>query len=91
DAAFDEWKRPGVGQLRHSHAFLARLIAILRQHHPALLDQLKAAGCREVGLADMLPPTLQGQYTPDPGDAAMSILMSRRTTFELVTRAYVEG
>lgn len=91
DAAFDEWKRPGVGQLRHSHAFLARLIAILRQHHPALLDQLKAAGCREVGLADMLPSTLQGQYTPDPGDAAMSILMSRRTTFELVTRAYVEG
>lgn len=89
NAAFDDWKRPGVGQLRHSHAFLARLIGILRQHHPVLLDRLKQAGCREVGLADMLPATLQDQYTPEPGDEAMSMLMSRRTTFELVTRAYV--
>jgi 2-polyprenyl-6-methoxyphenol hydroxylase-like FAD-dependent oxidoreductase len=91
DSAFHEWHRRGVGHLRHSHAFLARLIGILRARHPALLDQLKAAGCREVGLADLLPATLRDRYVAEPGDEAMSILMSRRTTFELVTRRYVEA
>lgn len=37
DAAFDEWQRRGVGQLRHSHAFLARLYQLIRENHPALL------------------------------------------------------
>ena len=90
NAAFDDWRRPGVGQLRHSHAFLARLLTVLREHHPVLLEQLKAAGCREVGFEDLLPATLKDRYAPEPGDAAMSMLMSRRTTFELVARAYVE-
>jgi 2-polyprenyl-6-methoxyphenol hydroxylase-like FAD-dependent oxidoreductase len=91
DAAFDRWRRPGVGQLRHSHAFLARLVNILRERHPVLLDRLKAAGCREVGLEELLPSTLKDRYAPAPGDEAMTILMSRRTTFELVARTYVQG
>lgn len=91
DAAFQDWRRRGVGQFRHSHAFLARLINILKARHPALLDQLKAAGCREVTLADLLPRTLQDRYVPEPGDEDLSILMSRRTTLELVARRYVEG
>lgn len=91
DHAFGHWRRPGVGQLRHSHAFLARLVNILRDRHPALIDQLKAAGCREMALADLLPSTLKDRYAPEPGDAAMSLLMSRRTTFEFVVRQYVEG
>lgn len=89
DAIFQDWSRRGVGQLRHSHAFLARLVNILRTRHPVLLEQLKAAGCREVGLADLVPSTLKDRYTPEPGDAEMAILMSRRTTFEAVTRRYV--
>ena len=91
DDAFAHWHRRGVGQLRHSHAFLARLINIVRERHPALVEQLIAAGCREVALADLLPSTLKDRYTPEPGDASMSILMSRRTTFELVARRYVES
>jgi 2-polyprenyl-6-methoxyphenol hydroxylase-like FAD-dependent oxidoreductase len=91
DIAFHDWRRRGVGHLRHSHAFLARLIGILRARHPALLDQVKAAGCREVELRDLLPSTLKDRYVAAPGDEAMSILMSRRTTFELVTRRYVES
>ncbi len=91
DDAFAHWRRRGAGQLRHSHAFLARLINIVRERHPALVEQLIAAGCREVTLADLLPSTLKARYAPAPGDASLSILMSRRTTFELVVRRYVEG
>jgi 2-polyprenyl-6-methoxyphenol hydroxylase-like FAD-dependent oxidoreductase len=91
DDAFVHWRRRGVGQLRHSHAFLARLINIVRARHPALVDQLIAAGCREMTLADLLPSTLKDRYSPEPGDASMSILMSRRTTLELILRRYVES
>ncbi len=90
DGVFADWKHPGVGHLRHSHAFLARLLNIIRARHPILLDQLKAAGARETPFADMIPSTLKDRYTPEPGDAAMSILFSRRTTLELVMRRYTQ-
>ena len=91
DEAFEHWNRRGVGQLRHSHAFLARLRSIIKTHHPALLTRLQEAGCREIGFADMLPDELKAQYTPAPGDADMSVLTSRRTTLELVMRRYVKA
>ena len=90
EPAFHDWRRRGVGQFRHSHAFLARLVNLLRDRHPALLDALKAAGCREVALEELVPSTLKDRYTPAPGDEAMTILMSRRTTFELITRRYLQ-
>jgi len=37
DEAFEHWTRRGVGHLRHSHAFLARLRLIIRDEHPELL------------------------------------------------------
>ncbi|HXQ45541.1 MAG TPA: FAD-dependent oxidoreductase [Caulobacteraceae bacterium] len=91
DAVFFDWKRRGVGQLRHSHGFLARMREVIRARHPALLDQLRDAGCREIGLTEMMPAGLRGAYQPEPGDEAMVILTSRRTTFELLLRRYVEG
>ena len=48
DEAFLEWSRRGVGHLRHSHAFLARLRSIVRDEHPQLLSDLLDAGCREL-------------------------------------------
>jgi 2-polyprenyl-6-methoxyphenol hydroxylase-like FAD-dependent oxidoreductase len=90
DEAFAHWNRRGVGQLRHSHAFLARLRTIIKDHHPALLQRLADAGCREIGFADMLPDGLKAEYKPEPGDADMAVLTSRRTTLELVMRRYVE-
>eukprot|EP01041_Mallomonas_annulata_P026436 gene26436-47758_t len=48
DAAFDDWQRRGVGHLRHSHAFLARLRTLARDRHPGLLQALLDAGCREL-------------------------------------------
>lgn len=88
--AFDAWQRRGVGQLRQSHAFLARLRNIIRDEHPELLADLLAAGAREITFADMLPPRLRAQYVATHGDADLTILTSRRTTLELVMRRYVE-
>jgi 2-polyprenyl-6-methoxyphenol hydroxylase-like FAD-dependent oxidoreductase len=91
DQAFFDWNRRGVGHLRHSHAFLARLRNIIKDHHPVLLQQLLAAGCREIGFSDMLPERLKADYRPFPGDSDMAVLTSRRTTLEWVMRAYVES
>ncbi len=90
DQAFFEWNRRGVGHLRHSHAFLARLRTIIKDQHPELLRQLLEAGCREIGFVDMLPDGLKADYAPRPGDQDMAVLTSRRTTLELVMRRYVE-
>lgn len=90
DVAFDAWQRRGVGQLRQSHAFLARLRNIIRDEHPELLAELYAAGCRDIAFADMLPPAMRAAYVAAPGDADLTILTSRRTTLELVMRRHVE-
>jgi 2-polyprenyl-6-methoxyphenol hydroxylase-like FAD-dependent oxidoreductase len=90
DEAFLTWNRRGVGQQRQSHAFLARLRSLFKAHHPALLQQLLDAGCREISFADMLPEAVRASYVPEPGDEDMAVLTSRRTTLELVMRRYVE-
>jgi 2-polyprenyl-6-methoxyphenol hydroxylase-like FAD-dependent oxidoreductase len=91
DAAFFDWKRRGVGQLRHSHGFLARMRAVIAARHPALLEQLREAGCREIEFFEMTPVALRAAYQPEVGDDEMVILTSRRTTFELMLRRYVEA
>lgn len=90
DEAFEHWCRRGVGHLRHSHAFLARLRNIIVAHHPALLDELLAAGVQEIGFADGLTPEARIRYRPRPEDRRLTVLTSRRTTLELVLRRYVE-
>lgn len=90
DEAFSDWNRRGVGHLRHSHAFLARLRMLVQDHHPVLLDELRAAGCQEMKFADGLPTVSRGRYRPAPGDDALTVITSRRTTLELVIRRYVE-
>ena len=90
DEAFFDWNRRGVGQLRHSHAFLARLRTIIKRRHPQLLAQLLEAGCREISFADMLPDGLKADYVAEDGDSEMAVLTSRRTTLEWVMRRYVE-
>jgi 2-polyprenyl-6-methoxyphenol hydroxylase-like FAD-dependent oxidoreductase len=91
DAAFADWQRRGVGHLRHSHAFLARLRTLARDRHPALLDALMAEGVRELGFEGGLPDNLKRGYVPAPIDRDLAILTSRRTTLELVMRRYAEG
>ncbi len=90
DLAFDDWIRRGVGHLRHSHAFLARLRLIIRDQHPELLEALLAAGCRDLGFEGGLTDIHKRSYTPTPVDQDLAVLTSRRTTLELIIRRYVE-
>ena len=88
DDAFEVWERKGVGHLRHSHAFLARLYQIIAKNYPDLLAELLDAGCRELAFADTLPPSLTDTYQAEASDGDMTILTSRRTTLEHVIRRY---
>jgi 2-polyprenyl-6-methoxyphenol hydroxylase-like FAD-dependent oxidoreductase len=90
DEAFLHWSRRGVGHLRQSHAFLARLGRIIKTEHPALREALLAMGVRELGFESMLWPAQKKTYRPKPEDADFAILTSRRTTLEMVMRRYVE-
>ncbi len=90
DEAFHDWTRRGVGHLRQSHAFLARLNTIIKTDHPALRQELLDVGVRELGFEGMLSPLQKPTYQPTQEDADLSILTSRRTTLELVIRRYVE-
>ncbi|MGH6972632.1 MAG: FAD-dependent oxidoreductase, partial [Caulobacteraceae bacterium] len=90
DEAFRAWERRGVGHLRQSHAFLARLGKIVKTDHPALREALLEMGVRELGFDKMLWPTQKAAYAPRAVDADLTILTSRRTTLELVMRRYVE-
>lgn len=91
DAAF-EWDRRGAPQVRHSHAFLARLYGLLRDHEPDLLAALVEAGATEMRFGDNLPPTIT-DFVRVPEDDDLVMLACRRTTFEWVLRraALAEG
>lgn len=90
DELFKDWRRTGVGHLRQSHAFLARLRSIVKAKHPALLEQLKSYGVRELTFDTMLTPKQQAAYNRQPEDEELTFITSRRTTLELVIRRYVE-
>jgi 2-polyprenyl-6-methoxyphenol hydroxylase-like FAD-dependent oxidoreductase len=90
DTVFHEWRHTGVGQLRQSHAFLARLRSIIKTEHPGLLEDLLALGVRELPFEAMLSEMQRETYEPEPDDAELTIITSRRTTLELAIRRYVE-
>ncbi len=90
DKAFFEWQRRGAAQFRHPHAFLAVMCNLLQSNYPDLIDRFWAAGARKVTFEEMLSPELMAQYTPEPGDDQMWLLMCRRATMETVLRRYVE-
>ena len=86
DEAF-EWDRRGAPQVRHSHAFLARLRNLLRDRYPDVYESLLAEGATEMRFGDDLPPTLVG-FQPESSDADLVMLACRRTTFEWVLRRF---
>jgi 2-polyprenyl-6-methoxyphenol hydroxylase-like FAD-dependent oxidoreductase len=85
DEAFEHWPRKGAPQVRHSHAFLARLRNLLRDRQPHLLADLLAAGATELRFTERLPETLT-DTSPMDGDEDLVALACRRTTFEWVLR-----
>jgi len=83
DDAF-AWERPGAPQTHQTHGFLARIVVLMRERFPDLLDALHRAGCSTVSGTAALGP-------PRPGDEDLAILLVRRTTFEWVLRQAVEA
>ncbi|GBD26480.1 Putative epoxidase LasC [bacterium HR30] len=90
EAAFATWKRGGATQIRHSHVFLGRLRALLRDSYPEVLEALLLAGIKEMRPLDHPPPALRGRLVPEPGDEDLVALAGRRVTFEWVLRRLVE-
>ncbi|MEQ8559255.1 MAG: FAD-dependent oxidoreductase [Henriciella sp.] len=90
DTIFLDWHRQGAGHVRQSHAFLARLRTIIKRSHPRLLDDLKMLGVRDLTFDMMLTERQREAYEPEPEDADLTIITSRRTTLELAMRRYVE-
>lgn len=88
DDAFGQWARRGAPQVRHSHAFLARLRNLLRDRAPEVLTELLEAGATEVRFVDHPPPRV-GKLEPEAGDEDLVALACRRTTFEWVLRRHV--
>ena len=84
--AFD-WDRRGAPQVRHSHAFLARLRNLLRDRHPDVLDALLDAGATPLDFIAMLPEGMD--RSPMAGDEDLVALACRRTTYEWVLRRVV--
>lgn len=82
------WNRRGAPQVRHSHAFLARLVQLLRERHPDVLAALLDAGASEIRYGDGVPETVTN-YEPAPSDDELTMLACRRTTFEWVLRKAV--
>ncbi len=91
DEAF-EWDRRGAPQVRHSHAFLARLRNLLVSDYPDVYAALLSEGATEMRFGDDLPAEMVG-FIRQPDDDELVMLACRRTTFEWVLRraALAEG
>ncbi len=86
--AFEKWDRRGSPQVRHSHALLARLYCLIRDHAPSLLAKLRYCGAEELHLIDMARRTMPHAELM-PGDEDIVLLACRRITFEYVLRKHV--
>jgi len=86
DEAF-EWDRRGAPQVRHSHAFLARLVGLLRRDYADIYAELLREGATEMRFGDDLPPTIT-DFVREPADDDLVMLACRRTTFEWVLRRF---
>jgi 2-polyprenyl-6-methoxyphenol hydroxylase-like FAD-dependent oxidoreductase len=82
-SAFESWERRGAPQVRHSHAFLARLRNLLRDRMPDVLAALLEQGAEELPISNLLRDEIDDP-SPRPGDDDLTLLGCRRLTFEWV-------
>jgi 2-polyprenyl-6-methoxyphenol hydroxylase-like FAD-dependent oxidoreductase len=82
EEAFDAPRR-GAPQVHQTHGFLARIMVILRDRYPDVLERLMEAG------AFAMPGVANFEDDPQPGDDDLKVLIVRRTTFEWVLRMAV--
>jgi 2-polyprenyl-6-methoxyphenol hydroxylase-like FAD-dependent oxidoreductase len=75
-------ERPGATQMLQTHGFLARIVVVMQERFPDLMDALLDAGCSTMsGTAALGDPV--------SGDEDLAILLVRRSTFEWVLRRAV--
>jgi len=86
--AFAHWDRRGSPQTRHSHALLARLRNLIRDHAPDLLDKLRACGAEELRFSERVRQLFENPVLEE-GDEDIVFLACRRITFEWVLRRHV--
>src|SRR5213078_3150049 len=72
-------ERRGAPQVHQTHGFLARIVVLMRERFPDVLDTLRAAGCSTMSGTASLGDTR-------PGDEDLAVVIVRRTTFEWVLR-----
>ena len=89
DTAFEGWQRPGVPQFKHAHAFLARAHAILRKHHPEVLQELLETGMKRGSFRQGVAEGLGSELGTNPADNDLLLMWGRRATFEYVLRRHV--
>jgi 2-polyprenyl-6-methoxyphenol hydroxylase-like FAD-dependent oxidoreductase len=73
------FERRGAPQSHQTHGFLARVMVLLRDRFPDVLEDLLAQGCTTMTGVSALGD-------PQPGDEDLKVLIVRRTTFEWVLR-----
>lgn len=86
--AFADWNRKGSPQARQSHALLARLRNLIRDHAPELREKLLAAGAEELHFKDRVHQLFDDPEF-DAEDDDLVFLACRRITFEWVLRRHV--
>jgi 2-polyprenyl-6-methoxyphenol hydroxylase-like FAD-dependent oxidoreductase len=86
--AFATWNRQGAPQTGHSHALLARLRNLIRDHAPGLLDELEACGAEQLRFTDRARQLFDDPPL-EPEDDDIVALACRRVTFEWVLRRHV--
>ena len=80
--------RTTAPQIVHPHIILARCRQLLIRHLPDVYEHLLSAGVMEAPIATQMPPTLADK-APRPGDEQLTMLMTRRSTFDWVLRRAV--
>jgi 2-polyprenyl-6-methoxyphenol hydroxylase-like FAD-dependent oxidoreductase len=75
--------RSAAPHIVQPHIILARCRQLLVEHLPDIYERLLGAGVVEAGLATQMPPTL-ADTAPRPGDDRLTMLMTRRSTFDWV-------
>lgn len=86
--AFEQWRRDGAGQIRHSHILLAPLVNALRRDLPGFFDVLIAAGAEVLTFKDVARNTFDDpEFVSSDDDIAF--LSCRRVVFEFLLRRYM--
>jgi len=88
DSAAASAFRSSAPHIVQPHIVMARCRQLLIEHLPDVYEQLLDAGVLQAPVATQMPPTLT-DTTPRPGDEQLTMLMTRRSTFDWVLRRAV--